>query len=57
VNNANVKPPLFTATSGTLVITAHNKSTKVINGTFNFNSDNGAASELEVTNGSFNMTY
>lgn len=57
VNNASVNPPLYTATSGSLVITSHDKTNKIIIGTFSFSSDNGASSVIEVTDGTFNMSY
>ena len=57
LNNASVSPPLFTATSGAIVIVSHNKATKTMTGTFNFEGDNGNATTVNVTVGSFNITY
>lgn len=56
-NNAAVNPPLFSGTSGTLTITTHNLTTKVIEGSFNFTGDNGNGATVEITAGSFSLNY
>lgn len=56
LNNASLSPPLFTASSGSIVIVTHNKATKTLTGTFNFVGSNGDE-DVTVTNGSFNVTY
>ena len=57
LNNSAANPSLFNATDGTVVIVSHNKATKSISGTFNFNGDNGDGDVVAVTAGSFNVTY
>jgi len=46
----------YMASSGTIVITKHNESTNKLEGTFSF-TGSGAAGEISVTNGSFNLEY
>ena len=56
-NNAAVNPPLFSGTSGTLTIVTHDIPTSTVEGTFNFSGDNGSGATVEITAGSFNLTY
>ena len=57
LNNSSASPSLFSATSGAVVIVSHNKAAKTLSGTFNFTGDNGASETVEVTAGSFSVSY
>jgi len=55
----NVGPNLYQATSGTLVISNWNKSSKSVTGTFSFSADQqiGGSATVAITSGSFCVNY
>lgn len=54
-----INAQVYTSLSGTLKITTHNKTTKLIEGTFNFNAERFGFedSNISVTEGTFSITY
>jgi len=58
VSDGSVVPPLFyTASSGVIVITTHDKVNKTVKGTFEFIGTASGGETIVVSNGSFRFTY
>jgi len=58
VSDNSVSPPiLFIGQSGDLIILTHDKANKTISGTFTINGLSDTGDAIEVSNGSFSMSY